>query len=565
MSRKKGARRKMKVGDSYSRHSPNSPNVNQSIPSEEYLPDTEQTGQDLPVHSTAHQTSFNQHNLSMPTPLDQQNATDNIMSSVVRVKTESNVELEHQTSANENKTQPRSIPTSKQDITNHIKPAKIKRERLSLDSSFSSRSTHHFSTPTVDLGSQLEQSLSTLKSGPDLTWCQLLEAKNLPKVHIPERVVIKTEKSDSGSDIMLCSTDDDTENDRLGFRREATLQSSNALPGKEKPGHSLPGFGLTGSSNRFSKNHDGGSGVLDLSKKAIPPEIRRVLASKYGVAKRHEEGQLGGVVPNFNKSRSRFTLSSKKTGVTDSEDENYNRPETSESGHLSTTDVRQGSKMKRSHIAPTSTSSFQKSTANSAVTKSRSVSPTDCSGSIPLPARLLNRRRFSSSTYEGKRSDQFIDRHEGVTDKLQSRGLVDLGSHYVSLLKDSPPPLTGRNSRSPHKEPANENSTLLDKRKGNAAPKTGGLSISKGLPQAARRSSFTGDSAENSRLLGEMLGHDGGKDLNETRSLSATGRNSKSPVDAESHNPEATMICLGETTRLGPLRDPLHSSRSSSR
>ena len=572
MSRKKATRRKMKAEDTYSKQSPNSSTVNQSsTASEEYLPNKEQTGQNLPDHITARQTSLKQQSKSTTTSKGEQSATASVMSSVVGIKTETSVDLEHQASTNENKTQPISTPTSQADITNTIKPAKIKRERLSLDSSLSSRSTHYLNTPTVDLGSQLEHSLSSLKSGPDLTWSQLLEARNLPKVHIPERVVIKTEKS--GSDIVLCSTDDDTERDDLGLRGESSLPNSNTLSGKEKPSQTpgLSGLGLAVSGNRFSKNHDGGSGVLDLSKKVIPPEIRRVLASKYGVAKRHEEGHLGNVVPNFSKSRSRFTLSSKK--VTDSGDESNDRTETSESKYLSSTDVRQGSGEKPSH-AQTSSSSFQISTTNSPVVKSKSVSPTERTPPTQVPAKLLNRRRFSSSTYEGRRSDQSLDHHGGITDKLHRQGLVDLGSHYVSLLKDSPPPLTGRNSRSPHKESANESSRILDKGPEydwkrmhqpalfdrNAGPKMGG---SKELPDAARRASFTGDSAENARSLGrDTLGNE----LNETSSLRATGRNSRSPAHAESHNPEATVICLGETTHLGQHRDPLHlSSRSSSR
>jgi hypothetical protein len=549
MSRKKATRRKVKATDSYSRHSPNSSTMDHAQKSsEEYLPHASSfhSEQDVSVDSTAPQAI--QLRSLMPAHWNEQNHSGSTLSSAVKVKTEPNVGLEHQTCSNESNRQ--HTPTSKQDNTSTFKPAKIKRERLSLDSSVSVRSTHHF--PTMDLGSHLEQSLSSFKTGPDLTWSQLLEAKNLPKVHIPERLQsnagIKTEGPDSSLGMVLCSTDDDTDNQPLALRvgKKLTVGKSNTVSAKEKAS-------LTSSSNRFSKNHDGSSGVLDLSKKAIPPEIRRVLASKYGVAKRHEEGHSGSVVPNLNKSRSRFTQSSKKAGVIDSEDESNNRSETA--------------------------CSSQKLKPSSDMPKSKSVSPTEYPGSIPLPAKVLNRRRFSSSTYEGRRTTPSFDHRGAVGDKLQSRGLVDLGCHYVNHLKDSPPP--GRNSRSPYEESVGptdlgrEDSTILDKgvmreaksmRQSPFDDRNAGSSFAKGLPQGVRRSSFASDSSETSRSLnlrGETLHYEGAKKLNEARSLHVTGRNSKSPVD--SRNPEEIMVHLGSTSRFGHRRDSFHSIRSSSR
>ncbi len=594
MSRKKATRRKIKVTDAYSRHSPNSNTMDHvQKSSKEYLPpaDNFHSEQDLTVDSMA-----SQNTTLMPAHWNEQNHSGGISSSAVKVKTEPNLDMGHLTCSSENNVQNQDIPTSKQDNTSTFKPAKIKRERLSLDSSVPSRSTYQF--PTMDLGSHLEQSLNSLKSGPELTWSQLLEAKNLPKVHIPERlqskvVNIKTEKPDSGSDVVLCSTDDDTENPSvdLSIDKSSSLGKSSTVTAKEKisgTGLSGSGTGLTGSGNRFSKNHDGGSGVLDLSKKAIPPEIRRVLASKYGVAKRHEEGHTGNFVPNLSKSRSRFIHSSKKAGITDSEDEANNQIETAKSGQLSNIDARLGSESER-RSTQTSTSSSQELKPSSGMPKSKSVSPTEYAGSIPVPAKLFNRRRFSSSTYEGRRSTQSLDHREAVTDRLQSRGLVDLGSHYVSLLKDSPPPLAGRNSRSPYEESEalgreREDSTALDKGVGqdaknmrqsafddrNTGPTKSGPSVVKRLPQGVRRSSFAGDSTENSRSLnsrGETLHHGGAKKLNEAAGPPrAAGRNSKSPVDFDSRNAEETVVGLGSTSRFGQLRDAQHrSARSTSR
>ena len=594
MSRKKATRRKIKVTDSYSRHSPNSNTMDHvQKSSKEYLPPTDNfhSEQDLTVDSMA-----SQNTTLMPAHWNEQNHSGGISSSAVKVKTEPNLDMGHLTCSSENNVQNQDIPASKQDTTSTFKPAKIKRERLSLDSSVPSRSTYQF--PTMDLGSHLEQSLNSLKSGPELTWSQLLEAKNLPKVHIPERLLskvvnIKTEKPDSGSDVVLCSTDDDTENPSvdLSIDKSSSLGKSSTVTAKEKisgTGLSGSGTGLTGSGNRFSKNHEGGSGVLDLSKKAIPPEIRRVLASKYGVAKRHEEGHTGNFVPNLSKSRSRFIHSSKKAGITDSEDEGNNQIETAKSGQLSNMDARQGSESER-RSTQTSTSSSQELKPSSGMPKSKSVSPTEYAGSIPVPAKLFNRRRFSSSTYEGRRSTQSLDHREPVTDRLQSRGLVDLGSHYVSLLKDSPPPLAGRNSRSPYEESealgrGGEDSSILDKgvvqdaknmRQSafddrNTGPTKSGPSVVKRLPQGVRRSSFGGDSTENSRSLnsrGEALYHGGAKKSNEAAGPPrAAGRNSKSPVDFDSRNAEETMVGLGSTSRFGQLRDAQHrSARSSSR
>ena len=563
--------------DSYSRQSPNSTAMDLGQKSsEEYLPhaDNFHSEQDLSIDSAS-----SQNNTLIPRDWNEQSHSGTISSSAVKVKTEPNLELGNQTCTSENNAQ--DIPTLTQNNTSTFKPAKIKRERLSLDSSVSSRSAHHF--PTMDLGSHLELSLSSLQSGPDLTWSQLLEAKNLPKVYIPERfqrkAVVKNDKP--GSDMELCSTDENAENQSLDVDadKSSTLEKSRGESGKDKiRGTGLSGSGAGLTSSRFSKNQDGGGGVLDLSKKVIPPEIRRVLASKYGVSKRYEDSHAGNVVPNFNKSRSRFTHSLRKTGNTDSEDEGNNRIETSKPEQLPSEEAIRGSDVQRSTTQP-STSSFQE--LKHSMPKSKSVSPTDYPVSQPVPAKLLHRRRFSSSTYERRKSE---DRREIVTDKLQSRGLVDLGSHYGSLLKDSPPPLAGRKSGSPY-----DDSAALDRdadvssalNKGvpqeqqrlrqstfddpNADPRTSGSRVAKGLPQGVR-SSFAGGSSENLGSMNSRRDKHDHQQSNEARSLHVTVRNSKSPVDIESRNTEETMVDLSSRSRFGHRRDPLHSSaRSSSR
>ena len=563
MSRKKGGRRegrkrKVKVTDSYSRPSPNSNTMDLGQKSSQKSSphgDNLHSKQDHPVNSGSSLRSL------MPVHWNKHNHPGKTSSSAVKVKTEPD-ESARQTCTNEKDTQQRDVSTS--DSTSTFRPAKIKRERLSLDSSVSSsRSTHQF--PTMDLGSHLEQSLSSLKSGPDLTWSQLMDAKNLPKVHIPERLQSedfnKTRKPDSGSDMDVCSPDNITENQSLdnGADKSSTLD---AVSGKGKvsgTGSSGSGTGLTGS--RFSKNHDGGSSILDLSKKAIPLEIRRVLASKYGVVKRHEDGHAGNVVPNLNKSRSRFTHSLKKPGATDSEDESNNRVEISKSGPIlpGSLDTIQESQVQHTQ-APTSSS--QELQPSSTMTKSKSVSPTECPSVIPLPAKMLNRRRFSSSMYERSSGD----RRERVTDKLQSHGLVDLGSHYGSLLKDSPPPLAARNSGSPYEE-----SVALDRDKEDSSHSLNAETttrIAKGLLQGVRRSSFSGTSSPNfaSRNLKTDTLHRGDSQKSNQRSLQVSGRNSKSPVDFESRKTEEAAVDLGSKSRFGHHEDSLHSSaRSASR
>ena len=535
MSRKKQKKQKVKITSSHSQQSTNSTTMDQSkVLSDKYHSDlhSQQNKQDHTVYNKAVQKN-------------EQNNPDNVLSSVVKVKTEPTPDIEDQTCSNEITTQQRLSPMKNQENTEIYKPAKIKRERLSLDSSLTSRSTHQL--VTMDLGSHLQHSLSG-SSRSDLTWKQLLEPKNLPKVHIPDKlqsnVHVKAEKHDSGSDMVLSSTDDETP---LDLKNNSAIEKSGSLlkDMTSGSGSRLTGSSLSASSNRFSKNYDVNTGVLDLSKKIIPPEIRRVLASKYGVTKRNDDNNSGTIVPNLSKSRSRFTLSSKKTGIIDSEDETNNQTESSKS--LSSINSRQSSEMEKSQK---SSQNLLKSNSSLQL-KSKSVSPKEIVSSIPVAAKITNRRRFSSSTYEGRRPT--LDYNEG--NKLQKRGLVDLGSHYGSLLKDSPPRLSGRNSRSPYNEsPA----AVVSDRSGN-------VTVLKNVDDSEGKvSTKSSRSLVRENIPGNEI-HMGTKKLTEVQT-DERGRNSKSPLGAESINPDETVLDLANTSHLGQLGYSQHfSTRSSSR
>lgn len=495
MSRKKATKKKVKGIDSYGNRSQNSSSVDLVHSSSEenlLFPGNLHSEQDVTDDRTRELVNLNQQTPLMPSGWNEQSKPGSTLNTNVKIKIEPNLETEQQACICTNM----SSPTSNQ-----------------ASASDSEQSTRH------------------LNSGTDLTWSQLLEAKNLPKVHIPEKlprnVVVKAEKPNSESLIVLSSSDNSTEG------RE---KRSKNIPGEEKAfaaGSGVSSSSTIGSSHRFSKNQESGSNLLDLSKKSIPVEIRRILSTKYGAIK---EGQSGGVVPNLNKSRSRFTLSSKKSGLTDSDDDAGNRAHAS--GPSSTIHMGQDLEVQRSHGQPSSVSS-KKLESSSRLSNCKSVPPMVFSGSHPVPAKVAERRRFSSSTYESRRSSQSAYQCEAATSKLQSGGLVDLGSHYGNLLKDSPPPLACRNSESPHEEPTNsvalgkgqDGSAIKDRSVANEETKRIGKSSTS---IGTRRSSYSGELPAGYISLnfsGETFRQEGAMELNEARPPNVSGRSSKSPAD----------------------------------
>ncbi|XP_046859049.1 uncharacterized protein LOC124452533 isoform X2 [Xenia sp. Carnegie-2017] len=287
--------------------------------------------------------------------------------SVVKIKTEPNCDIVDQTCTVETTTISTELGSSNSVYEQH----------KSIGTSSTS------SDARLDLGTHLKDSLSSMVSNEKLTWSNLLQGGSLPKVHIPENTVtIKKENVDSNSpDVVICSTDDDTTEENPSGRNDEKVQgekrSATVKNGSYKD--------LTVSSNKnISTSGDGN----DANKKVIPPQIRRVLASKFGVLKRYEDGQPGGIAPNLTKSRSRFIQCLKPNVVNNSE----------EGKSLSSSDVEE------THKKP----GDDKDDDVESPPKCRSVSPFHNLANPTLAGKLSNRRRFSSSAYEGRGVPAFI-------------------------------------------------------------------------------------------------------------------------------------------------------------
>lgn len=242
--------------------------------------------------------------------------------------------------------------TSHSEPTARALPIRVKKERLSTDAKSDSNSFTRVpgTAAEMDLGSHLERSLNT-PLRPGLTWSQLMEAKNYPRVHDTGAVqtdrVVKGENSRRQQRVPFSANSISLESPphlqvlRISPRpgqEDMIVLSDSSKSSNSPPVTGPPTTGTSTTSSRFYPNSGNGgklrlkegsgiSNLLDLSKNSIPPEIRRVLTSKYGLPKRNDESHLGGMVPNFNKSRSRFTVGAKKASGVSAETESSDKME----------------------------------------------------------------------------------------------------------------------------------------------------------------------------------------------------------------------------------------------
>lgn len=367
--------------------------------------------------------------------------------------------------------------TSEKEHAVPVSLVKVKQERLSgeANSDLNSCTLPCTTGPAMDLGSHLQQSLS-VPPNAELTWTQLMEAKNLPRIYEPGRCqtdqVWKKENSDPTErpPVLKSSTELDTQSYPSGsiVLSESTNRGRNSpaegdmlsISGnRSSPGTS--GSSTLSSSNRFSSSSGNGAkiilsegsgagNILDLSKKTLPPAIRRVLASKYGIPKRNEEIHSAGIVPNFNKSRSRFTVAAKKVPGTGSDGESSDNIKACESPPSMVLQHEiHSSEGKPNGRGPAQTSAgFSSSTETShTVIQSKTC---DQPKSKFTSNSLVPENRESNHSPSAQYLALDHRSTKDMSDSLKSHGLLDLGSHYGDLLKDSSPSVTPTSSsRSP--------------------------------------------------------------------------------------------------------------------
>ena len=398
-----------------------------------------------------------------------------VADNLVKVKVEPKSCLEAQTCST---TTSESIQREHVSSVQHVK---VKPEPSSNETSSASGSCAAGAV-AMDLGSHLQHSLNEPPTTV-LTWSQLMEPKNLPRTYVTApggltRVPVKKEKSEPCQDHVPISTYTaalDTTSyqgntraheeriNKAGHSQDDTNMITLFSFPKANRGSSVPSISVSAPPNRFSSNPEiaakmranesgGASGnILDLSKRSLPPEIRRVLASKYGISKRSDESHSAAMVPNLSKSRSRFTMAPRK--VPGSEGEGSDKKEEPESPPPSMVLKRNRNQedLSENHSPPSMAYSRSVESGQTIIPKIKLPEPAG-NERRASPLALVLENRDSTASPSSQAQYLVLDQQPTMdtSEHLKNQGLLDLGSHYGELLRETSPNVTTRSpSRSP--------------------------------------------------------------------------------------------------------------------